>query len=242
MKEKVYYYNGNIDKNSTIILKDEEFRHLAIVMRARVNDSLFLINGDGNFYQGIIKSIDKKSASIAIENIIKSNNEPNLNISLFQALAKGDKLSLITQKITELGATDLYLFESKFSDIKSNSHKPERLDSISISAAKQCGRATFVNIHNTLTISEIANMIKNFDKFYVAYENSDGLTLYDDLKESKDISNIAIMIGAEGGFDNSEIELLKQNGAIIVSLGSRILRTETASIATVSLISQMLKN
>ena len=243
MKEKRYYYNGNLTENSTIILDGEEFHHLTNVMRSRTNDKICLFNGDGNFYFAEIKAINKKNAEIFITRKEESKNEPTIHLSVFQALAKGDKLSLIMQKITEIGATELCLFESDFSDVKAHSNKQERMDSISVSAAKQCGRATLVESSGIYKIKDIAEMIGDYDAFYVAYENEDGHTLTDSLLKNKgNLKKVAIMIGAEGGFSEKEIKLLKNSGADIVSLGKRILRTETASIVCAGLISQILDN
>lgn len=243
MKEKRYYYNGNLKENITIIMEGEEFHHLTNVMRSRVGDKICLFNGDGCFYFAEIKTINKKSAEIVITRKEESKNEPTIHLSVFQALAKGDKLSLIMQKITEIGATELCLFESDFSDVKAHSNKQERMDSISISAAKQCGRATIVESKGIYKIKDIAEMISEYDAFFVAYENEDGHTLTDSLLKNKDnLKKVAIMIGAEGGFSEKEINLLKESGADIVSLGKRILRTETASIVCAGLISQILDN
>lgn len=242
MKEKRFYYNGDIFEGSKIVLEDEEFHHLANVMRARVDDGVCLFNGNGNFYFGKITQINKKNAEISINFVEKSENEPKIDLSIYQALAKGDKLSLIMQKITEIGASNLVLFESDFCDVKSNTSKQERLDSISVSAAKQCGRASIVNTTGILNIKECAEQIKNYDAFFVAYEAEDGQTLSNYLIKNKDkLKNIAIMIGAEGGFSEKEIAILKENGAKIVSLGNRILRTETASIVCAGLAMQILE-
>ncbi len=241
MKEKRFYFNGQLTQNSTINLEGDEFHHLANVMRARVGDKLCLINGDGNFYFSVIKSINKKFAEIIIEKAEKSSNEPNINLTLYQALAKGDKLSLIVQKATEMGVNEICLFESKFSDIKANTHKTDRLDTVAVSASKQCGRATIPKIFGCLSIKEIASKISQYDKFIVAYENEDDKTLASLIKNLSNVAkNIAIMIGAEGGFSEDEITLLKNSGAEIVSLGKRILRTETAAIASTALIMQLL--
>ncbi|MBQ8451544.1 MAG: 16S rRNA (uracil(1498)-N(3))-methyltransferase [Clostridia bacterium] len=243
MKEKRYYVNSNLTIGQNITLEGEEFHHLANVMRTRVGDSICLFNGNGKFYFGIVKNISKKQAEIFIEKEENSSAEPSINLTIFQALAKGDKLSLITQKITELGATTLALFESEFCDVKGNSTKAERLYSIAISASKQCGRATILKIENTVKLTELKNKISDFDAFFVAYEAEDGRTLVDELTKGKNkLKNIAIMIGAEGGFSKNEIELLKNCGAIIVSLGKRILRTETAAIACTALAMQILEN
>ena len=165
-----------------------------------------------------------------------------MNLAVYQALAKGDKLSLVMQKITELGASELCLFESTFCDVKAQSNKQERMDSISVSAAKQCGRTTIVKSSGVYSIKEVAEHIKNYDAFFVTYENEDGHTLVDSLTKNKNsLKNVAIMIGAEGGFSEKEIELLKSKGAKIVSLGNRILRTETASIVCAGLAMQILE-
>lgn len=241
MKEKRYYYSGNLEINSSFCLTDEEFHHLSNVMREKVGGRVCVFNGDGNFYYGEIIEIAKKHAKIYIDKIEKSQNEPKVQIDVYQALAKGDKLSLIMQKITELGATGLILYESDYCDVKANSNKQERMDSISISAAKQCGRATIVKSSGILKIKDILSLIKEYDEFFVAYENEDGHTLVDSLFDNKsELKKVAIMIGSEGGFSEKEIDLLKSNGANIVSLGSRILRTETASITCTALLSQII--
>ena len=243
MKEKRYYFNGTLTENKKIIIEGEEFHHMTNVMRARVNDKICLFNGDGNFYFAEIVAINKKYAEIFITRKEKSNNEPTIKLVVYQALAKGDKLSLVMQKITELGASEMRLFESDFCDVKAQSNKQERMDSISVSAAKQCGRASIVESSGVYTIKEIAEQIKDFDAFFVAYENEDGHTMVESIQNSKrTLKNIAVMIGAEGGFSEKEIQLLKDNGADIVSLGKRILRTETASIACTAVIMQLLEN
>ena len=243
MKEKRYYFNGNLNVGKCVVLDGDEFHHLTNVMRSRLGERVCLFNGDGVFYFGNVKTIAKKFAEIEITDSVKSKNEPKIQLSVYQALAKGDKLSLIMQKITEIGASELCLFESKFCDVKANTHKQERMDSISVSASKQCGRATLVQTKGIFSIKNVAEQIKEFDAFYVAYENKDGLTLVTDLlKNQNSIKKVAIMIGAEGGFSEDEIKLLEENGAKIVSLGNRILRTETASIVCAGVIMQILEN
>ena len=242
MKEKRFYFEGELRENCEINFEGEEFHHLSNVMRARVGDKFVLINGDGFFYHAEIIELAKKYARIRILSAEKSQNEPEIELCIFQALSKGDKLSLIMQKITEIGASELAIFDSEFCDVKANTSRVDRLESISISAAKQCGRATIAKQTGIYSIKDVANLIQNYDAFYVAYENEDGLTLAKDLIENKDkIKKVAVMIGAEGGFSTSEIEMLKAAGAMIVSLGKRILRTETAAIVCSGLVMQILE-
>lgn len=242
MKEKRYFYDGNLKVGDTVTIDGEEFRHLCTVIRTRVGESVCLINGSGSFFFGMVTEISKKYATVSIEKEEVSASEPKLKLTVYQALAKGEKLSLITQKITELGASELRLFESKFCDVKPNENKPERLKSIAVSAAKQCGRATITEISGTVSVEQVAKEVKNHDCFFVAYENSDGHTLTDSLQKLKSKpSSVAVVIGAEGGFSEDEINLLKADGADIVSLGKRILRTETASIACTALVMGILE-
>lgn len=242
MKEKRYYFNNELCVGKTILLEGEEFHHLSCVMRTRVGERVCLFNGNGKFYFGNVQRIEKKHAEIKIVEETISKAEPKINLTVYQALAKGDKLALIMQKINELGASNLCLFESDYTDVKSNTTRADRLELISISASKQCGRATITKFDGIKTIDEICNEIKNYDKFFVAYENEERLELSTELINSKNLKNVAIMIGAEGGFSEQEIRKLNMSGAIIVSIGERILRTETASIVCTGLITQILEN
>ncbi len=242
MKEKIFYYSGSLSENIIINLEGDEFHHLSNVMRARSGDKLVLFNGDGTFYHAEIVTIAKKYAEVKVLVAEKSKNEPKVEFVLFQALAKGDKLSLIMQKISEIGASELAIFDSEFCDVKANSTRVDRLETIAISASKQCKRASVVKQSGVYKIEEVAKMIGEFDAFFVAYENEDGKTLASEVLKNKDkLKKVAVMIGAEGGFSQKEIELLKSSGAKIVSLGQRILRTETAAIVTTGLVMQLLE-
>lgn len=242
MKEKIYYYDGELELGSEILFEGEEFHHMTNVMRARNGEKIILFNGNGIFYHAEINELAKKYAKIKVLSEEKSQNEPKMHLTVFQALAKGDKLSLIMQKITELGASELAIFDSEFCDVKANTTRVDRLETIAISAAKQCKRASITKQSGVYKLSEVEKMIPDFDAFYVAYENEDGFSLAGDLiKNKQNLKNIALMIGAEGGFSEKEIEMLKAAGAKIVSMGNRILRTETAAIAGTALIMQILE-
>jgi len=236
MKLKRYFIECELNENYIVNLEGEEFHHLKNVMRTRVGDKVELFNGTTINAEATIKSIDKNSASLYIEKVETNQSEPKINFTLFQAVCKGEKLSLITQKITELGASNLCVFYSQFTDIKDKTSKLDKLDRVCISACKQCGRSSTLNINGVIAFSDMINEAKKLDKVYVAYENADGITLYDSLIKNANFKNIGLIIGAEGGFSKEEIKILKENNFEIVSLGKRILRTETAAIAGSSTI------
>ena len=244
MKLKRYFYPDQIEVGQKVWLSGDEFHHLVSVMRTRVGDKVQVFNGDKNNYVASVDSIEKKFAVLMVESKESNAVEPKIQLDVFQALAKGDKLSLVMQKITELGASNMFVFESKFCDVKANTGKLDRLELVSVSACKQCGRSSLVGIHGVIDLKDTTNLINNYDAFLVCYEATEGNTLSAAIQNLKKINatKVAIMIGAEGGFDKTEIDMLEKGGAKIISLGSRILRTETATIATTATIMQMFEN
>lgn len=236
MKLKRYYYNGQLQIGQIIILEDDEFHHLKNVMRTNVGDLVTIFNGTNIDATAEIKTILKNKAELMIKEIIENQNEPSIEVTLFQAVCKGDKLSLITQKVTELGATNLTVFYSQYTDIKDKTSKLDKLERVSISASKQCGRSSILNISGVISFNEMLSEAKKLDKVFVAYENADQTSLYESLSKNAKFKKIGVIIGAEGGFSTEEIEIIKKNNLEIVTLGKRILRTETAAIASVAQI------
>ena len=162
-----------------------------------------------------------------------------INITLYQGLPKADKLEFIIEKSTELGACKIVPVEMRFSiaKVKNEDKKIVRWNKIAESAAKQSKRNVIPLIEQTIKVNEMIKELEQYDLILVAYENESKQTLKDVLaKVPKDkINNLALIIGPEGGVDSKEIDLLIQSGAKCISLGKRILRTETAPIALLSM-------
>lgn len=236
MKLKRYYTNSSLIKNQTITLDGEEYHHLKNVMRTNVGDHVLLFNGTTTEAEGEVESLSKANGEILVLNTKENQNEPTVNVTLYQAVCKGEKLSLIAQKITELGATSMTVFYSDFTDIKDKTSKLDKLEKVSISACKQCGRSTVLKIDGVLSFSQIVEKLKSHEKVFVAYENANQVSLFNSLSKNSDYKDIAIVVGAEGGFSEKEINTLENINAEIVTLGKRILRTETASIVSVAQI------
>ena len=224
--------------DNEIALVGDEFHHLANVMRIKAGEKVCLFNGDGFDYICEVLSVDKKQAVLRVLSKDKNDSEPNVKLTVFGALSKGEKMSLIAQKLTEIGAVAYYNFYSKFCDVKPTTTRLEKLEKTVVSACKQCGRSVLMKTsEKVLNVKELAEKIKNYDACYLAYENEENCLLYDELKKNaKSLKNVAVIIGAEGGFETSEVELLQKAGAKVVSFGKRILRTDTASIFACSLI------
>ena len=174
---------------------------------------------------------------------LETNVESNIEVSIFQGLPKADKMELIIQKSVELGVHDITPIEMKRCVVKlqgkDKTKKIERWQKISEVAAKQCGRNYIPKINNIENLKEISEKIKDYDVVLVAYEEEKENTLKNELellKKDNDNIKIAVVIGPEGGIDKEEIEVLKRNGAKIITLGKRILRTETVALNVLSII------
>ena len=221
--------------NGNIVIDDEELKHLA-VLRCNVGEEVICLCGDEFEYLCKITQITKKSATFEVLEQRICEKNPQKQITLFQGLPKLDKLELITQKITELGITELIPFESDFTIAKTNLNKIDRLNRISQEACKQCGRSIPLKILQPIKLKDVLNKIKDFDIVLFANETNRQIT---DIN-LQNYNKIAIIIGSEGGFSPSEIQMLKDTTQ--VGLGERILRTETASIVLCGIVSYLTKN
>ena len=229
--ENDQFYNDSVD------IKDENFNHIKNVLRMKVDDELIVSNKEkGNSFLCRISEIgDNKIVCNIIEE--RESTEPKVEVSLFQGIPKSDKMELIIQKTVEIGIKDIYPVEMKFciGKIKDNK-KIARWQTISEAAAKQSKRNIIPRIENPITFKEMSALIKDYDLALIAYENEDKTNIKEVLEQNKDIKKIAIIIGPEGGISKEEVESLVNDGAKEVSLGKRILRTETASISMLSMI------
>lgn len=175
-----------------------------------------------------------------IQDCIKSFVESKVHVTIFQGLPKADKMEYIIQKSTELGAVKIVPVEMVRCvvklDNKKEDKKIERWQKIAESAAKQSGRDLIPKVEMPININDLCKMIKDFDAVILAYEEEKENTLKNELKKlnKNESINIGVIIGPEGGIDKSEIEKLANAGAKVVTLGKRILRTETASLNIIS--------
>lgn len=213
------------------IFENEELAHFN-VLRCKIGEEIICLNADGYDYLCQITEISKKRAVAKIISKSENTKNPKINITVFQGLVKGEKLDLIVQKLTELGISNLYTFESEFAVAKANNNKIDRLNKISLEACKQCGRSIPLNINNTLKFAEMIAQLPNFDVVLFANEKN-RIRNFENLKKC---NNIAIVVGSEGGFSDAEISLINNTGAINFGLGERILRAETAVISISAIV------
>ena len=211
--------------NQDVILSKDDIFHITKVMRAKTNDH--------------IQVVDK---STIIQEPIHEDVELKVDVALFFALAKSDKIEFVIQKATELGVKNIVLFQGKRSVVKFSDNdfirKLDRYQSIAKEASEQCHRQLIPSISYVDNIKKINNHLCDVNFF--AYELEAGQT--SDLSSLiKNQKSISIIIGPEGGFDEKEAGYLKELKFVPISLGKRILRCETAAVYGLSVISYLLE-
>lgn len=226
-------------------LSGDEHKHLSIVLRAKLNDSVVVCTGDGYDYHYTIKSFTKTETVLELQEKKINTSEPKVELTLFSAILKGDKNDYVARTCTELGVSKIYPLVTKFIQVKKDSYNNTRIKKIVNEACKQCGRGRLPFIGESVSISDLASMISDYDIVVFPYEKatqSDINTVlkkeFANIKKNKDNSQIkvAVVIGSEGGFDTEEAELLISSGAECVTLGSRILRGDTACTTVCGLV------
>lgn len=232
-----FFVNGKQIENNVVKIQGQDAKHISSVLRMKKGEKIYINNKENEEkFIAEIENIQKEEVICHLLNKVDSA-EPTIKITLFQGMPKADKMEYIIQKAIELGIYEIIPIEMKNCIYKLKDNKKiERWQAIAESAAKQSKRNIIPKIGNAEKISEIKEKIKNYDLVIIAYEDENKTTLKQILKDRSDLSNIAIVIGPEGGIDKSEVEELTKSGAVLASLGKRILRTETASVAMLSMI------
>ena len=236
-------YNFFVDegnkKDDHYFITGNDFNHIKNVLRMSVGEQ-FLVSCCDISDLCEIESIESDTVVVkVIEPNYQSTSLP-IKIHLFQGLPKSDKLELIIQKTVELGVTSITPVSMKRSivkiDDKKKKSKTERWQAIAEAAAKQSKRTVIPEVREVMSYKEMLNVAKDLDILLVPYECAEGMAATKDaLSKIKSGMSVGIIIGPEGGFEPKEIDSAIEIGGKVISLGSRILRTETAAITTTAM-------
>lgn len=226
-------------QNKKIIIKDGDVKHIKDVLRLKIDDKIEVVC-NGIVYLTVISHIENKEIILDIVETKKGVNEPPINIYLYQGLPKGNKMDLIIQKATEIGVREIFPIVTnrtvvKIKNKKKEKNKVNRWNKISIEASKQAKRDLLPKVNYVLEFDKMIELLKGESNILIPYEEEKKTGFKDVLKDTKD-KNIHLIIGPEGGFEIEEIENLKAIGGKIISLGPRILRTETAGLAAMTIL------
>lgn len=226
-------------KKDEIDITGTDFNHIKNVLRLKIGNEIEICLKEINItYVCVISKFSEKEVVCKIKEKLLYTTEPKTYIHLFQGLPKADKMEYIIEKGTEIGISEItpvYMNRciSRLDEKKEKS-KNERWNKIAEVASKQSGRDYIPIINKLININNIFEKLKDYDIVILAYEKEKKVNLKSILKSYKTVKKIAIIVGPEGGLEECEVNNLKEIGAKVITLGNRILRTETASLVIAS--------
>lgn len=220
-------------------MQDSTFHYLFRVLRCRHDESLIAFNGDGYDYIGKVQQSTKKSGDFVVTDKQKNHNESPLHTCLLQGLSKGDAMDNAIQKAVELGVNAIYPLQTDYAALKLSDERLEKKyrhwQAIIISACEQSRRATIPTLQPLKPLSAVIAEIDSDQKLLLhPYQDKHSPTLSTLAKQSA--QSAAVLIGPEGGLSDTEVAQAKQSGFYQLSLGQRILRTETATVSALTLL------
>ena len=249
--------NYEADTPVSIDIIGTDVNHIKNVLRKKEGDEILLCDSKGCEYACVISEITQERIAARVNVVNDVSSEPSVPVFVFQGVPKGDKMDLIVQKGVELGVSGFCPVVTertvvKFGSMQDREKKQTRWQRISLEAAKQCGRGTVPDVLVPVDFAGMLKMakegiFKNYLKL-IPYENEETVTLKEVLQENRekffaagddktpDFEGICIFIGPEGGFSQKEVDKVCDDGFVSVSLGKRILRTETAGFTAVAAI------
>jgi len=228
-----FYIDPQSISESLAILSPEESRHIATVLRLQAGTAIELFDGTGFVYQGLILTATPKRITVEILSQYNENNDGAPQLFLFQSLLKGKKMDFLIQKATELGVHSFSPIQSRYNENRGNlPRQTDRWQRIMLEACKQCKRAQPMIIEPVSSLKNID--VTDFEQPLILWEGEKSTHL-DATMISYD-TPMALFIGPEGGFHEDEITKAKTKGFKPVSLGSRILRSETAALSTIAIM------
>ena len=237
-----FYVSADQLAEKEVFISGGDVNHIKNVLRLEVGDWIVACDGNGTDYVSRIQSICSDEVVASIENVQPTGTELPVKITLFQGMPKKDKLELIIQKAVELGACEIVPVMTKRTVVKLSEEKKinkrlERWQSIAYAAAKQCDRGIIPTVHKPVSYEEALAMADQLDYNVIPYELQTGM------EEARKIvdqackqRSLGIFIGPEGGFEPEEVERAMTRNIHPMTLGKRILRTETAGMALLSIL------
>ena len=222
---------------STATISGDDAHHISRVLRMKPGDALSLCDGAGGEYDAVITSVSPEAVVCTLGGKYDSSTESPVAVTLFQCLPKTGKMETIVQKCTELGVFAVVPVVSARCVVIPNKDfekKRDRYNRVALEAAKQSRRAVVPQVQPLIELKKVDPT--QFDLFLVAYEEEDARSLKIALRQADSPKTIAILIGPEGGLEEGEVSRFTAEGALSVSLGKRILRTETAGMAMLAQI------
>jgi 16S rRNA (uracil1498-N3)-methyltransferase len=236
MRIPTIYTETELVENLEIKLDNSASHHIVNVLRMKEGDHVRLFNGNGFFFSAALTQSSKKSVSVFINASEKSFTESSLHTHLGQVMSRGDRMDYAIQKSTEMGVNEITPLMSERCELKLKADRENKRlahwQQVAISASEQCGRATIPLIHPVSSLEE-----------WLKKQGNTGLSLVFHHRDTQNLaqiqsapSHVNLLIGPEGGLSETEIEQAKQANFLACTFGPRVMRTETAPVACLSIL------
>jgi 16S rRNA (uracil1498-N3)-methyltransferase len=254
MQRHRFYASPESFEGTTVTLSSSESHHLTHVLRLKAGDEVFVFDGRGFEYRCTVTHCDGKHSRLETSAALTNHVESPLKVTLAQALAKGEKFDFIIQKATELGAASIVPLVTDRSEVRlkgeRSSRRRERWERVSLEAVKQCGRRTLVKITDPIGLRQFLDTsFWRADRLTqpagkqntpIVFAESGGKPAVEELDAAVSKREVTALVGPEGGWSENEMALFRERQYRVVTLGPRILRTETAAVVALAVLQHAL--
>lgn len=234
-----FIVRSGLSVGEEVYFSEEEAAHAFKVLRLRTGEAVELTDGEGRLFSARLREVSREQVTAEVTRELDGKEAP-VKITLYQGYPKSDKLELIVQKLTELGAYQVVpvMMERSVAkpDQKDKGKRRERLERIAQEAAKQCGRGRVLHVDEAIDWRQALNRLEMHELVLMPWEDARDTRLKDVFRECSNAKDIAVLIGPEGGISGTEAEQAREHGAVCVTLGPRILRTETAALTSAAIV------
>lgn len=224
----------DLQANTGVSLEPGPSQHIGRALRMSIGEYIHLFNGRGGIYPAVIASIDKKSVKVTTEDWLDQESESPLAVELGIAISRGDRMDWIIQKATELGVTHIAPLQTERTEVKLKGDRADKKQQhwrqIAVSACEQCGRNRLPQITDLQTLDGWLATTKAERKFVLHHRDTGAAA------QATQPASVALLVGPEGGLSSPEIERAATMGFEALTLGPRVLRTETAPLAAVAIL------
>ena len=236
MRDIRIYCRAELSINAVVQLDIDAAHHVRTVLRMQVGDMIILFNGNGAEYFGAVANLSKQSVAVQIHDTSNRVTQSPLHTHLVQGICKGEKMDFVIQKATELGVSEITPLFTQYGNVKLDEKRAAKKlvhwQKIAVSACEQSGRSDMVRINTPLSFSA-----------WLKQADENAVILYPSAKQTLNqlpaTTHISLMIGPEGGFSPEEVGQAKQQGVLGILLGPRVLRSETAGLAALTLVQSL---
>ncbi|MXW43952.1 MAG: 16S rRNA (uracil(1498)-N(3))-methyltransferase [Candidatus Dadabacteria bacterium] len=216
-------------------ISESDYTHITKVLRLAAGDRITVFDTESIEYEGVIMDISSGTIAVKVDSTLRLQTESKLELNLFQAILKGNRMDTVISQATQLGVSGIFPVISERTQVRSTA-KVNRWNKIALESTKQCGRTVPPAVSEPVDLRGSLEIRNESEMKIILYENQAELLRDHMSSHGKSVRTINLFIGPEGGFSEQEIALAKEKGYTVLGLGERILRAETASVVSLALL------